>query len=129
MSAVVDTAVATDDVNAWLDKQHVTARKRDEKQKEVDELIKCVEYGEVSFDDDGNIVQHLSFPIKSVAKLTYKYRITVDDISAKTRNTASNDIFGIVAAYIASATKEAIGVVRQLDNADLSIAQNIVAFF
>lgn len=129
MEGVVSLEVATEDVNKWLEKQRVSVRKRTEKNKEVEELIKCVQYGEVSFTDDGDIVQHLSYPIKNTDKLVYKYRITVEDMSVKTRNMSANDIFGIVTAYIAAATREASGVIKQMDNADMTAAQNIVAFF
>ncbi len=126
---LVSKEIAEKDVNTWLDKQRVKPRARAEKEKDIESLIEAVMYGELSFDDDGHAVQALQFPIGGVNQLVYSSRITLDDISTKTKGSGGTDAFSIIAAYISASTGVAIGLLKKMDNSDMGLAGNVVAFF
>lgn len=125
----VSKLVAANDVEQWLQKMKVTARKRDEKQKDIQTLIKAVMYGEAKVDAEGNLVQVLQFPTSALQELKYGQRVTVEDVSTKTKANGSTDAFGVMVAYISAITGNAMGVIETMDNGDMELASIIVGFF
>lgn len=128
MKPLVDRETAEKDVTAWLDKQHVKPRKRAEKEQDIEELVKAMMYGEVRLNDAGAMVQVLEYPAGGTKELVYENRVTVEDISVKTKN-GGTDPFSVVAAYVSAITGITMGVARKMDNSDMALAGNIVAFF
>lgn len=127
--AQISEEVAKNDVLKWLDKQRVKPRVRAEKEDSIETLTQAICWGEAMINDNGDMVQILSFPIGETKELVYSSRITVEDIGVRTKGNAANDAFGIVSAYISASTGVSMGLLKKMDNSDMGIASAIVGFF
>lgn len=132
MSNKVSREVAVKDITEWLDVKKIKDAKRDSNKDSVDALIDAIECGVLVKNDDNTLVQELDFPTEGdepVTHLTFKPRLRVREVRAKTKNVKPSDIDGRLVAIISALTDQPSGVINALETNDYSVAQSIAVFF
>lgn len=131
----VEKNVALGYVNEWLDKKRLRSSKRESLKATIEELASCVEDGILEFDESGEIVHHLIWPItdengnETIKQLRYKLRVNEAMMEPYKKGLKPGDNDGRLNAYVSALTGQVKGIVRSLDSEDLGIAQNIAVFF
>jgi microcompartment protein CcmL/EutN len=131
----VEKSVALQFVTDWMDKKRLRPSKRENLRGTIDELAACVEDGVLEFEESGEIVHHLIFPItdehgnETVKQLRYKLRVNERMLEPYRKGLKAGDNDGRLNAYVCALTGSVKGVIHSLDSEDLGIAQNIALFF
>jgi len=133
MESKVSKEVALKEVNKWLDYKKVDETKRSESSDAIEAIAKCIEAGHLSYSSkDNTFVQTLKWPIgadSSIKELTYKARLSMNDVHVRTKNVKSGDAHGLITAYICALTEQNSGLIGGLDTEDNRVAQSIATFF
>ena len=130
MENLVSKAVATIDIERWLDLKKVSAKKREDLKGEIDSMICFIEEGVLSIDENCIITHQLKFPIgenDSIKELTYKVRVSADDLTDGQKGVTTGA--DLIAANVATLTGKVKATIRKLDSEDYSVCKAIVAFF
>lgn len=129
----VSIEVAQQDVNRWLDSKRISDKKRQDNERVVDTLVSAVMEGNLVWDDEKKLLkQILQWPVgenEELKSIEYKHRITQGDISARLRNSKSDDAFAVMGVYISAITGQPVAILDKLDSSDYSIAQSVAVFF
>ena len=125
----VSIEISQQDVNRWLDYKKMTNKKREEKGEMIETLVDLVSSGDITIDEECNIVHQLLFPIGEIKILTYKPRLKAEAISVHLKGVGSDDLTGMISAYAAALTVQPKSVIKELDTEDFSIAKAIAIFF
>jgi len=124
--------VAEQEVNKWLDYRDVTPGQRETFKDSIKLLVEGVEKGVLSIDGEFLIKQKLKFKIGEkvpVTELEFKPRIRVGTIHGKSKEFESTDATGNLFGIITALTGQAIGIVKDMDQADYKYARAIAVFF
>ncbi len=130
--AAVTEDIATAEVTKWLDFKKISPSKRTDKKDQIKQLINAIIDGDISINDDQEIVQKLKTPIGDKGQITefkYKPRITVGAVQQHLQRIATSDADGRVVCYIQALTGQSSGLIKGLDSVDYDIAQTIAIFF
>jgi hypothetical protein len=133
MKEVMSYGVAEKEVIAWLDKQHVRPRKREELKAAIESIIESVMDGDAVF-NDGVPTYTLSNPVGNseavlLSKLTFGNRFTVHEIQTRNKQNNVTEDIGRSLVYVSLATGEGVGVLSKMGTTDFNMAQLFVAFF
>lgn len=136
MENFISEKIATEEINKWLDHKNVSPRKRNKKEtkQQIETLIDAVCDGDLTLDEDFNLVQTLRNPVKAGEKilletLTFKPRLLLEDVESHLMNVKSTNTIGMLSAYTAALTDENSGMLKKIDTDDNKTAQAIVMFF
>jgi len=127
--------VAEKEFNDWLDRKRVKAKRREDKKPFGEIIIDNITDGSVVFNDDGNLVYSLIFPIEDdkgnvvVDKFTFQSRIQTFDLKSNLKKYPSDDGDGRITAYAASLTKQATGMIEKVDTEDRECIAAISMYF
>ena len=131
----VSRKVAELEVKKWLDYKKVKEKKRENLQDSIDIMIDAIIDGSLVLDQDFKFTHTLSFPIENangevtVKSLTYKPRLSVQEITSRMKGIKSNDPDARVVGYVAALTDKPRAVLTDLDTEDNAIAQAFALFF
>ena len=118
---------------AWLDHKCVSEKRREEKKDAIEALISAFEDGSFVMDDKTfKISQDLVIPIKSeveTTQLIFEPRISVDKVQKAMGGVKSDDLHGMIRAYVSALTGRPKAVIGALDTEDYNVAQKIAIFF
>lgn len=129
---VVAVEVAQKDIDKWLDFKKVSPSKRERLKDNIEALVEAVCSGSLVVTEKHELEQTLIFPFEGeapTAKLIYKPRLNVGQISDKLKGVKSTDLKGFLAAYISALTDQPMALCKRLDTEDNSLAENIAVFF
>lgn len=133
---VVAKEVAIDEVNKFLDRQEFNeeARKEDSAKIQIGILVKSVEDGYVTFNDDETVTQKLQYPLADgdTTELKYDYRFEIGQYRTKTKGTDPyGDPVGYTVARLSliSAKKLPTAVFEKLKAQDYNRARALSVFF
>lgn len=133
MKQKISKEIALKEVNSWLDYKKVDESKRAESEDSIEALARAIESGNLSYNSEENkLTQNLKWPIGeggAIKSLTYKSRLSMNDVHIRTKNVKSNDAHGLITAYICALTQQNSGVIGALDTEDNRVAQSIASFF
>lgn len=128
---VVSREMASNEVHGWLKARKIRQRRINDYEESIEEIIDAVVDGEITFDGD-NLIFHLTDGVgdqQDIKKLTFKPRITVQNIRQRLKKVPSGDVDGRVMAYVGSATNTSKNVLEQISSTDWSLIQTIAVFF
>ncbi len=131
----VTRKVAELEVTKWLDYKKVKDKKRENLQDQIDIMVDAIIDGSLVLDQDFKFTHTLSFPIENangevtVKSLTYKPRLSVQEITSRMKGIKSNDPDARVVGYVAALTDKPRAVLTDLDTEDNAIAQAFALFF
>ena len=100
---VVSKDVAQQDVERWLSFKKLTDQRREEKKENIDNLINAICDGNISVDDDCNLIQKLMSPFGDEMKITelkYKPRLTPFALKFHLQGVKATDIYSRVLYYL-----------------------------
>jgi anthranilate/para-aminobenzoate synthase component I len=120
---------AEQDIKQWLDAKRVSNRKREEYADQIQTLQNEIEDGNLRLDEEGNLIQTLKFPFKSLTELKYKQRLTKGDVQPYMKGVNSQDGDARVQGYICALTDQPHGLIDKLDTEDMEIPNSIAVFF
>lgn len=119
-----------EELNKWLDFKKVAQRKRETYKDAIETLANGISDGLLTVDDKTYaITQTLSFPAGDIKTLTFKPRLTVQDIKNKTATLKAGDSDGRMTAYVSALTDVSMGELSKMDTEDYNICQSIAVFF
>ena len=101
-------------------------------QDNYDALVVAIQYGRVTVNESGEIVQKLAHPIgDNVKELKYALRIKVGDYNKRLKSARINsrDVDDRIMALVATLTNQTTGVIDNMDFSDYTHSQNIAVFF
>lgn len=129
----VSLEIAQKDISSWLDSKRVSEKKRQDNERVVDTLVSAVMEGNLVWDEGQKLLkQKLQWPVgenEEIKHIEFKHRVTQGDISARLRNTKSDDAFAVMGVYISAITGQPVALLEKLDTSDYSIAQSVAVFF
>jgi hypothetical protein len=129
----VSIDAATKEVEAWLDYKKVDSEKRAASSDNIEGLAKAISSGSLRYNPkDNTFTQSLKWPIgedSPINELTYKSRLSMKDVTIRTKNVNSGDAFGLIQAYVCALTGQNSGIIGCLDTEDNRTAQSIASFF
>ena len=124
---------AEKEVNGWLDAKKVSPSKRVAKKDNIDTLVSAVMDGDIIFNPDNTIKQVLKFPLSSedsgLKELTYKARLSTNQMQACFRGAKMTEAYGLISALVGALTGEMTASIGVMDSEDFSTAQAIASFF
>jgi hypothetical protein len=134
MESKVSKEVASKEIGNWLDYKKVDEVKRKDSADNIELLVNAIESGDLSYDSKDNfLTQKLKWPIgenDAIKELKYKARLSMKDVSLRTKNVKAGDAFALIEAYICALTEQNSGIIGCLDSStDNKIAQSIASFF
>lgn len=119
-----------EEIENWLTYKKVAAAKRLSYKDAIDTLANAISEGSLSIDDKTfAITQKLQFPAAEITSLTFKPRLTLQDIKTKTATVKPSDSDGRMMAYVSALTDVSAGELSKMDTEDYSICQSIAVFF
>lgn len=129
----VTPEMAEEEVQKWLDFKKISPSKRTDKKDQIKQLVNAIIDGDISINEENEIVQVLKTPIgtgdKQIKEFKYKPRITVGAVQQHLKNIQTSDADGRVVCYIQALTGQSAGMIKGLDSVDYDIAQTIAIFF
>lgn len=134
----ISEEMAIAEMNKWLDHKNVSQRKRNKKEtkQQIETLIDAICDGDLTLDEDFNLVQTLRNPVKDkegkqivLETLTFKPRLLLEDVESHLMNVKSTNTIGMLAAYTAALTGKSSSLLKKIDTDDNKTAQAIVMFF
>ena len=128
----VTKEVALKEVNKWLDFKKVSEKKREENDDAIESLADAIVEGVLVLKSDKRFVQTLLFPIGdegAIKTLTYKPRIKMSEVEARSQKVKPGDTQGIIRGYICALTEQAAAIIKELDTEDNRISRSIATFF
>lgn len=123
------------EVEKWLDTKKVPAKKREEYKEYIETMVDAIVAGIFVMDDNGTITHELFYPTKGdndeigVAKLVYKPRLKVKEVSAAMTGVKPGDSTGMIVAYISAISGQPKAVIKDLDSSDYAYCQAVAIFF
>lgn len=128
---VVSTAIATAEINKWLDSKKIGGSKRAKYKHHIAEMVSAVEDGYLKLDENLVLHQTLKFPFKeevTTENLTYKPRMSGNDRDEATKHSdgSGSDIVYCFGAFLTGKVK---AFLKKLDSEDHAIMQAVVMFF
>lgn len=133
--AKVSQEQAEKEITSWLDAKKISQTKREAKKDAVEALVNAMIDGELILNAaDMTFQQSLKFPLRGdkdagLAKLTYKSRLSTQQMQACLKGAKLGDGIGVIISVIACLTGELDQSIKLLDTEDLSIGQSIATFF
>jgi len=124
--------VAQAEVDKWLDHKKINERKRADKKDSIEALVNAVSDGDLVLNEKMELVQALKFPFENEQKvlaLVYKPRINVKEIHSKLTGVKTDNLGGMITAYIAALTGQPAALIGALDTEDYAIGQAVAIFF
>lgn len=129
----VNRDTATAEVNKWLDAKKITSAKRVTYKDHIESMVDGVMFGTLSIGTDNVITHTLEIPIEiagaTTNSITYKPRLTVADVKAKTANIKGSDSEGRILAYLSALSGVTVAVLERMDTGDFGVAGSIALFF
>jgi len=125
----VSIEVAEQDIERWLDGTKVMPSKREAAKADIEIMTEAIQDGLLVINDDLTITHKLLFPLEAVDELTYKSRLTVEEPKSRLRQFKSDDVHGMIHAYVATLAKQPLAIIGKLDRKDYRISTAIAGFF
>jgi len=128
----VTKEVALKEVKKWLDYKKYNNKKREENEDAIEHLAECIVEGTLVLKPDFVFEHTLIFPVGEgdmISKLSYKPRLKMSEIEAKSAKIKASNTQALVRSYICALTETASGIIKDLDTEDNRVAQSIATFF
>jgi len=129
---MIAVEVAKVEVEKWLSYKKINERKRIDKKDSIEALINAVCDGDLILNSDFTFTQKLKFPIdgdEQTMELKYKPRIPIKEIHSKLNGVKSDNLGGMISAYISALTGFPSATIGVLDSEDYAVGQAIAIFF
>jgi hypothetical protein len=134
---LVSEKMANADVSKWLDHKNVSPRKREKKEtkQQIETLVDAFCDGDLTLDDDFNLVQKLRNPVKDnegkkiLETLSFVPRLLLEDVESHLMSVKSTNTIGMIAAYTSALTGQNSTLLKKIDTDDNRTTQSIVMFF
>ena len=125
------------EIEKWLDFKNVSTRKREKKETKnnIETLTDAICDGDLSLDDNHNLVLKLRNPVKDkddkiqLSEMVFKPRLLLEDVESHLINVKPENTIGMLAAYTSALTGINSGLTKKIDTDDNKTAQAIVMFF
>lgn len=130
--AKVTKSVARKDIVRWLDFKKVNEKKREDSEDSIEELINAICDGNIIVKEDCTIEHTLIFPQGEggmIKVLTYKPRLKMSEIEARSAKVKPGNSQEIIRAYICALTEQPSAIIKELDTEDNRISRSIASFF
>lgn len=132
----VTQEVAEKDVKSWLKFKKVGAKKQEDSRDAIETMISAIVEGSLVYSESNSVFKlTLLHPIKfdddssAIDVLTFKPRIKMADIEAKSNNVKAGNGQSLIMSYVCALTDQNSGIIRQLDTEDNRTATAIATFF
>lgn len=131
----VNAETAMREIRKWLEFKKIDDDKIEEQKDNIEALAKSISAGHLILDDSFNLIYTLKWAILDddggvvCDKLTFKPRLKIGELQAKTQNIKATDAFALISAYVSALTNQNSGIIKQMDSEDYKTAQAITVFF
>ena len=120
-----------------MDHKNVSHTKRNKKEtkQQIETLVDAICDGDLSLDEDFNLVQKLRNPVKDnegknvLETLSFVPRLLLADVETHLMNVTSTNTIGMLAAYTSALTGKNSTLLKKIDTDDNKTTQAIVMFF
>ena len=139
--AVIVESVAKAELEKWFDFRKTKDKARINIDEDIgrdvmaDKLVEGFMYGNLVFDNLGNLTQKLEFPLGTESKSTslkdliWKPRFRESELNEPLKGVKTNDSSGRMKAYMSAITGVSKPLLGSLDYSDYSLSQTIVSYF
>jgi hypothetical protein len=129
MEEAVSIEVAQADMERWLDGTKVMPSKRVAAKVDIEMMTEAIQDGLLVVNEDLTITHKLLYPLEAISELNYKSRLSVEEPKSRLQQFKSDDVHGMIHAYVATLTKQPLAVIGKLDRKDYRISTAIAGFF